>query len=178
MHPINLREIEMKNILMILALSIATSQVNAEAFAIEPFAGDTGYQEIKLSDNSWYVAYFGSRKTAMTDVEMSWRVRAARLCEIQNSPYFVELNYVAEPVLTGDKLSSTGPENFSAGYRKVGAIFVPIYTPPVSLDPEIVPTKMAPILCLAAPTALRAPERVQEVSSILAQARKNGYTFN
>ena len=163
----------MKKLLLTLALLLAAPQAGAAAPTFAPFEGNTGYQEIKLSATSWYVAFLGNRKTAMTEIETGWKVRAAQLCASQHADYFVEMRYVSEPVLTSDKIALLGEDDLASHLRRVAAVYVPIYSHPI--EAYVTPAKMAPGLCVAERAALREPERALETGAVLAQARKDGY---
>jgi hypothetical protein len=171
----------MKKLLSALALLLAgahaVADTGAAPLAIAPSTGDTGYDEIKLSANTWYVAFFGSRQTAPASVETAWKARVATLCAQQEAPFFVELRYVAEPVLASDKVALAGADELGALLRPAGAVYIPIYTPRSAPVTVTTPAKMAPALCVAEPAALRDPARAEDARAVLEKARKDGYTF-
>src|ERR1700745_2221854 len=64
-----------------------------------PLAGTTGYQEIQLANDTWYLGFYGTRSHRVDLIEHGWAARAAQLCAAMQRGYFVQLRYVTEPVL-------------------------------------------------------------------------------
>jgi len=159
-------------------LSLADSPPKAPAPDVPkyaPLTGITGYQEIKLSDDSWYVAFYGNRKHEQTVVDAAWSARAAQLCQGIKRPFFVELRYVSEPVLTPAK-ASEHQEAPDGQLSKVGAVYVPIFIPQVHgpMAPVLMPGKSAAIRCVESPDALLDQSRAVSAVEAIAAAKKRG----
>jgi hypothetical protein len=142
-----------------------------------PFSGGggTGYEEISLSSDSWYVAFQGSRKHAPSLIQAAWAARAAQLCAKEHSSYFVELRYVGEPVLISDPKISRGLQPEARAYP-AGGYFVPIIIPNQSIDQTqpLIPNKLAPMRCLSDPAQLRDPKRAIADDDAIAAAKSLG----
>lgn len=142
------------------------------AIPFGPFAGDTGYQDIKLADKSWYVAVFGNRKTDLAWVENGWKTRAAQLCSGMHEKYFVEMRYVGERILIDEKAVRREGSDVSQFMRTVGAVYIPIIIPsgPREVADYVIPGKQAPIFCLQNLDLLSDKTRAVSVQEVLHQA--------
>lgn len=149
----------------------------AEFIPFGPYAGDTGYQEIKLADQSWYVAVFGNRKTELAWVESGWKARAAQLCAGVQANYFVEMRYVGERIFIDEKSAAREGGEVSRLMRMAGTAYIPIYVPsgPREVSDYVVPGKQAPIRCLLNPALLNDRARAVSVQEMLSQARKDRF---
>lgn len=139
------------------------------AIPFGPFNGDTGYQDIKLADKSWYVAVFGNRKTDLAWVENGWKVRAAQLCSSMHEKYFVEMRYVGERILIDEKTVRREGSDVNQFMRKVGAVYIPIIVPggPREIPDYVIPGKQAPISCVQNVDLLSDKTRAVSVREIL-----------
>lgn len=137
-----------------------------------PFSGYTGYQEVKITDQSWYVAFHGDRQTSLEYVKAGWHARAAELCTLQNAAYYVEMRYVREPLLVDDREAerSQGSLIPAAGY-----IYVPIFTQRSAASVSVIaPSKLAAVRCVTEISSLREPSRAVSVGKALEDAAKVG----
>jgi len=139
-----------------------------------PFAGHSGYQEIRVAEDSWYVAFHGTRDHNIQSVDAAWAARAAELCNSLGAAYFVQLKYEGEAVLDGEKISRETRRR--TWMRNAGAVFIPIYVPRSSGSAMIfyTPSKMAAVRCLKSSDGLRDPKRLQSGADALLAARQMG----
>ena len=177
------------NGLLALVLCVADTNVSATEPAPKspppdvpkyaPLSGLTGYQEIKLPDDSWYVGFHGERKHSMDLVETGWAARAAQLCMSLQLPYFVELHYVGEAILA----PAPGPAHVTpsapvrdGSARTVGYVYIPIFIPqPQGPMPTVLtPSKAAAVRCVPSPDRLIDPSRARTATDALDAARKRG----
>jgi hypothetical protein len=118
------------------------------------FEGQSGYQEIALAGDSWYLAFHGTRNNSLSSVEAGFWGRAAQLCRSAGKAYVVELVYVGERVLPSDP-NLVQFESVSSRLVPVRSfIYIPIFIrggPVTSNAPErvITPSKMSAIRCLS-----------------------------
>ncbi|MBS0578651.1 MAG: hypothetical protein JSR36_05255 [Proteobacteria bacterium] len=144
-----------------------------------PISGSSGYQEIKLSDDSWYLGFFGTREHSMELLGAAWAARAAQLCAQVKQPYFVRLRYIGEPVLAADRAARSSP-GAAAYARPVGGGYVPIFIPmPQAHGPITVltPAIEAPVRCIAGPDSLVDHARAVSGADSVAAARQRGFAI-
>ena len=164
------------------ALVNATFSANAQQAEVptfQPYAGESGYQDLQLGPDSWYVAFHGTRKHSISTVEQAWKARAAQLCRSTSTRYFVELKYVGDRALESDAVASV-PEDSSAYMQRVaGVIYIPIFTSsgPREISPLLTPTKMGAIRCLSNVEGLRQGKVATEVLDAISSARKAGLSI-
>lgn len=146
---------------------------SAEAVSVAPFTGESGYQEIRLAADSWYLAFHGTRKHAISSVQAAWLGRAGQLCESAGKPYVIELRYVGQPAFPEDPVASA--EDFSV-VRVAGPVYIPMFIPsgPQTITPALTPTKAAAIRCAASSSGLKAGLVAIPVSEAKEGARKVG----
>jgi hypothetical protein len=137
-----------------------------------PHNGRSGYQEIPLNGNSWYVFFEGTRDDKIEKVEAGWATRAAELCKNSGKKYFVEQRYVSEKILKDEPLNISRNDLASGLHTVAGMIFVPIYTPssPRAINPILTPSKMAAIQCLDKQDQLIDTSRAISVDTTLDKA--------
>jgi hypothetical protein len=164
--------------------SLLSSAMGASAQSGEPppfvaYSGESGYQEISLRVDEWYVAFHGARKHAMASVETAWLARAAQLCAAGGKQYVVELNYVGDRVYESERLSGTGELQENLSHKVAGVVYIPIITSygPREIRPMLTPSKMAAIRCATTVDGLRAGKTGMSVSDALAKARSAGITL-
>lgn len=147
--------------------------------SFQPYSGDSGYQDLQLGPDSWYVAFHGTRKHSISTVETAWRARAAQLCQAANARYVVELKYVGDRALESDAVAAA-PEDPSAHVHRVaGFVYIPIFTPsgPREIAPLLTPTKMGPVRCLPSIERLRQGKVAIDVQEAIGAARKAGLSI-
>ena len=172
----------MASSLVAAALLVASSLARAQSPEIpsfQPYSGESGYQDLQIGPDSWYVAFHGTRKHSMSTVEAAWRARAAQLCQSAGSRYVVELSYVGDRALESDAVAAV-PDDSSAYMHKVaGFIYIPIFTPsgPREITPILTPTKMGAIRCLPALERLRQGKVAIDVREAISAGRKAGLSI-
>lgn len=142
-----------------------------------PASGRTGYQEIQLADDTWYLAFYGDRDNPLELVQMAWAARAAQLCEGMKHPYFVQLKYVSENVLKAPPSAELLARDARA-YRVGGAVYIPIFIPQPShgvMPAVTTPSKSAAVRCIDGPDKLLDPSRAVSTSDALTSARTRGF---
>lgn len=142
-----------------------------------PFAGDSGYQEIRLSADTWYLALHGTRKHSPASVQTAWLARAAQLCVAAKARYFVELRYAGERVLSSD-VAAAETEPLARFMRPTaGGYYVPIFIPsgPRAITQQLTPSKLAPVRCVEAQDAVRERNRAMSAADVLGSARRAGF---
>jgi hypothetical protein len=151
------------------------AQQATQTAALVPFTGQSGYQELKLGGDSWYLAFHGTRNDVITLVEAGWMGRAGQLCEAAHKAYVVELRYVDEPVYLTDPVASND-DGLEIVKVRSGPIFIPIYTPsgPRNVSPTLTPTKAAPLRCINETTGLRPGKAAVPVADAINTARTAG----
>jgi hypothetical protein len=162
---------------LLLAASLCWS---VEAFALKygPYTGVEGYQEIVLGEDLIYVAFEGSRNTAMPEIEAAWKTRAAQLCLELGAADFIQLHYSFEPVLKTDPPAVPGPHKEAMGslIRTAGLIYIPIITPHSSGATSVdAPSKQAPVRCVRDSSQALDPERLLAGQAALDDAIKRGW---
>ena len=154
--------------------SVPSKAPPSEVPKFAPVSGITGYQEIKLSEDSWYVAFHGQRKHSMELVEAGWGARVAQLCTGIQRAYFVQLRYVGEPILKTSPAAAVKPLIGSA--HPVGMVYIPIFIPQAhrAALAVVTPSKSAAIRCVQSPDALLDRSRAFSVTEALSTARQRG----
>lgn len=133
--------------LLILSLSISSA---SWASQYKPFDGNEGYQEIKASNNTFYVAFHGTNNATYNEVVDAWKKRSAEICLEIGADYYVELAHLLEP-LTAQEINqflATGP--LPRFMRTAGGfVYIPLYIPSGPRSARMdAPSKLAPIRCL------------------------------
>lgn len=139
------------------------------AFDYKPFDGFEGYQDIKISNDVYYVGYHGSRNSSFNEVVLAWSARSAQLCEKAGAPHYVELAYIFEPLTEAERNAvlamEAEPRLFPA---KGGFVYVPIFVPggprAASID---APSKLGPVRCVGASEAVLNKDRLISVQDKL-----------
>lgn len=152
----------------------------AQAVAAPPMAlfdGSSGYQEIALAPDAWYVAFHGSRDHGMSVVSAGWLARAAQLCAAVGKSHVVQLKYVGEPVYRGERVAVGGGGQAGSARKVAGFVYVPIYTAPQPAVPIITPSMMAPMRCVHETTGLREGTVATAVDEALSAARHQGFAL-
>lgn len=142
-----------------------------------PFTGDSGYQDVKLSEQSWYVAYHGNRQTSLDQVQLGWQARVAELCGSLRATLFVELRYVGEPLLPGDPAVAGDPAQEGwIQLAKGSYVYIPIFTPRPNYSAMslMAPSKLAAVRCLWDATGLIDPSRAASIPKVREDARRAG----
>lgn len=141
--------------------------------ALEYQPGPAGYQEIKLGERAWYVAYHGNSSHQQSWVDAAWRLRVAHLCRDSKASYFIELRYVTEPITeTEKKLSALLPQRDA---MLTPATWVPIFIPmPDHLSRLKWPYKMKAVRCIDNPPDLLDPSRAVSIQTSIDNAIRQG----
>ena len=144
--------------------------------SFQPFTGDSGYQEIRIDTDSWYVAFHGTRMHSMAIVEAAWKARAAQLCRSTNKRYLVELNYIGDRALDSDAVAISWNEPQAYMLREAGFVYIPIIIPSRSQTDLLIltPSKMGPVRCLATDEGLRQGKVAVDIQVAIDAGRKIG----
>ena len=141
-----------------------------------PFDGKSGYLDIPIAPDTWYVAFLSTGKTTIDIVTTAWRARSAQLCMTVGANKFVELNYLGEIVRNQDKVSALDAD-FQAWMMPTGSHPAPttIYIPGNSPKSGITTTgKMASIKCLQSDQGLIDAKRLVDGVAALQTAQSAG----
>ncbi len=159
-----------------LMLAPLASAESVEIPAFVPYVGESGYQEIDLHNNAWYVAFHGTRKHTIALVEAAWLGRSAQLCATTGKKFIVELRYVGERVFESDELVELSLGQSGLSYKVAGFVYIPIFTSsgPREITPMLTPSKLSAIRCIESEQGLRAGKAAISVRDALASARKAG----
>jgi len=144
------------------------------AISYKPYNGFEGYQEITLSDDSYYVAFHGRKDP--DDVKLAWKVRSAELCSIKNFNYYVELKYPFEPITKEEIKKQISFNDYDGTFVYARFMYIPIYTPaPAQRSVELIsPSKMAAIRCFVSIESLEDSDRAISVKERLHEAKSKG----
>lgn len=169
-----------RRIVAALACAALAGAVHAQATEPMPlaaFAGDVGYQEVPLDGSSWYLAFHGTRKHALGQVQAGWWARAVQLCESAHKPFIVQLRYVGEPVYEEEPLARYD-DDFSTLRVPAGAVYIPIFIPsgPRNIPPSLTPTQAAVVRCVDRTTGLRTGRKALSFAEARQEARNGGVT--
>jgi hypothetical protein len=135
----------------ILSPSFSIAQ-EAQTFQLIPFAGASGYQELNLGTDSWYLAFHGEDNFEPRAVVAAWLTRAGYLCESTGKQYVVELRYIGQRVFPEDRLVN---HHELIPIQVANRVQVPIYIPiPQPRTPKPTPSKSAAIRCVSENSAL------------------------
>jgi hypothetical protein len=119
------------------------------AAEFKPFDGFQGYQEIKVSENSYYVAYHGNREAKYDEVVAAWGRRAAELCAQAATAHYVELAYLLEPLTRKEMDAFVALEPAPRMIYAAGPVYIPIYMPSGPRAARVdAPSKMAGVRCV------------------------------
>jgi len=153
------------------ALASAASAQSVEALALAPFTGEAGYQEVQLDGDAWYLAFHGTRKHGIKQVQAGWWARAAQLCETARKPLIVELRYVGEPVYDDEPVAQHDDD--VSLVRVAGPVFIPMFIPsgPRNIPPNLTPTKASAVRCVERGTGLRAGRKAVTLAEAKEEAR-------
>lgn len=163
-----------------LALFATASFAQSSMQAYGPFgdrglSGASGYQEIRLSDTRWYVAYEGSRSMSPEWVDAAWAARSAQLCSAAGASHFIELRYPFEGVTRQPEALSAAPGPQWQMQPVKGPIYTPIFIPSASGGGMMrfdAPSKLAAIRCVADLAVLNEPARAVAAQAALQEARR------
>lgn len=163
-----------QRVLMLLAAAVCA---DAAAVEYQPFDGLEGYQDIRVSDDTYYVGFHGKRDAQFQDVVQGWYARSAELCSAAGATHFTELAHVLEPITAAER------EKFIAGDaagRLVPAaartVFIPIIVPRSSGNPYVyAPSKLAAMRCVSDPSAVLDTGRLMAVGETLEAARRANF---
>ena len=144
--------------------------------SFQPYTGESGYQEIQIDTDSWYVAFHGTRRHSMPIIEAAWMARAAQLCRSGNKRYLIELNYVGDRALDSDAVAVSWSEPPVHMLREARAVYIPIIIPSRSHGTVLVltPSKMGPVRCLATNEGLRQGKVAVDIQGAIDAGRKIG----
>lgn len=147
-----------------LAATLALAGTTAHAAPdYAPYDGRTGYHEILLAPDTWYVAAFGDADLSIDVLERWWLRRVAELCRAAGAAYAAELRYPGEPLTAQDRTVNRGGAA-SAYLRHTAATFIPIYLPSQPPRDVITPAKQAAMRCVKNPAELLDPKRAQALA--------------
>lgn len=136
-----------------------------EAVKYKPFDGHEGYQDIKVSDDTYYVGFHGGNDAQYNEILLAWAARSAQLCSQAGASHYVELSYLFEPLTPRelDLFSALEPApHFS---RVAGYIYIPMYIPSGPRATKIdAPSKLAAIRCIQSPDNLMDRQRAISVT--------------
>ena len=141
-----------------------------------------GYQELKLSESRWYVAYHGSQNTSPEWVNIAWATRSAQLCATIGAKSFVQLRYSFEAVAQRDERMAKQEDGYVGVpfmQHVAGApMYIPIFTPsgPRAIPPVLGPSKLAAVRCVSDSDVLDDPGRAISIQSSLEKAKQSGIT--
>jgi hypothetical protein len=156
--------------------SVFSQSVDTPALA--PFEGNSGYQEIAISPDVWYLAFHGTRQHSRDAIEAAFWFRAAQLCGSVNKSQVIEL------VFLGEKLFASDPEvadlEAGANYRQFvkGFIYIPIYIPTQRSAGGAfyeTPSKTSAIRCLKTADGLLSSFQPKSIQEIFELGKKFGY---
>ncbi|SRR5260221_1589790 len=175
----------MKRAYLALALLALAALAHAQSGNPEyqPFEGarmftTQGYQELKLSDARWYVAYQGSQDTAPAWIALAWAARSAQLCASAGAKAFVELRYPFEAVTKQDVAQNHETSDRTPYMQRTAAapVYIPIYTPsgPRAIPPVLGPSKLAAVRCLSDSDVPTDPARAVSIKEALERAAQGG----
>ncbi len=158
------------------AAALAGLATAAGAQSFQPYDGKTGYQELAIAADSFYLAFHGTRDTSGPWVNAAWAARAAQLCAARGAAAFVALRYPDEAVLPTDAAMAAAPADQAWPVPVAsGPVYIPIYLPSgpriTSLD---APGKLGAVRCLPAGAVPRDATRLQTTGQALAAARSAG----
>ena len=162
--------------LTVLTFAAVFGPVISEAGEYQPFNGQWGYQEIKVSADTYYVAYHGDYRFSSEEVSRWWTIRCAELCAKAGASHYVELAYVLEP-LTEEERAAFVAWDLSSVPRFVPAmvVVIPIIIPTgpgaSSVD---APSKMAGVRCISKSETITAKDRLVDVSQKVKEASEVG----
>lgn len=167
----------------IFALNASTLAQSEGAPTYGPFEGggyitSHGYQDLRLADDHWYVAYQGNKDTAPSWVDAAWAARSAQLCAASGASHFVQLRYVFESVAAGDTPFANSGAGPDAPFvlRTAGPVYLPIFVPsgPRVIVPRIGPSKLAAVRCVRGTSSLIDSSRAVGVQDTLTKSREAG----
>ena len=161
----------------VLTFLAAAACADAGAVQYQPFDGLEGYQDIRVSDDTWYVGFHGKRDAQFQDVVQAWYARSAELCAAAGASHFTELANVLEPITAAEreKFIAEGPAAhiIPAAARTV---YIPIYVPRSSGSAYVyAPSKLAAIRCVTDPSAVLDKGRLMAVGETLDAARRASF---
>jgi len=150
-------------------LGFAAKLAVAQNYPFQPDRGASGYQQIELGPDAWYLTYLGAYEDETWWIQAAWNLRAAQLCTTRKADHFVELRYTGEPVLSTDKplALESGPE---AWPTKAVYIFVPVPRRRILANPFA--SKLAAVRCIPDVQLLKDPKRAVSVKDSIATAIK------
>jgi hypothetical protein len=162
-------------LVLVVVPALASAQPS-EVPSFQPYSGKSGYQDLKVGPESWYVAFHGTRMHSMSTVEAAWWARAAQLCQSANARYVVELNYVGDRALESDGVASFPDDSSANMLRVAGVVYIPIFTPsgPREFTPMVTPSRIGVIRCLPALDRLRQGKVSTKVQEAIDAGRKTG----
>jgi hypothetical protein len=138
-----------KSLFALLAGMFVFSSVAYGAAEFKPFDGFQGYQDIKVSENLYYVAYHGNRDAKYEEVVAAWGRRAAQLCAQATATHYVELSHLLEPLTKKETDAFIALEPTPRMIYAAGPVYIPIYMPSGPRAARVdAPSKMAGVRCV------------------------------
>lgn len=162
--------------LAFVALSIPL-QAFAQVPDYLPYGGMSGYREIDLGNDTFFVQFRGNQRNPPSEVDELWRTRAAELCRHIGAPQFIELKHVLEPVLRTDPqlLRERAEPKKVADRTIIIPIPVPVYAPSGGPASPNGPYKQAHVRCLRDASGVIDPARIIKVAEVIESAKAKGW---
>jgi hypothetical protein len=161
-----------------LAALALLSPGGAAALEYIPFAGFEGYQEIRIDDDLYFVAFHGTRNTPVAEIDAAWRTRAAQLCLAAGAGHFMPLRYSFEPVLKDEPARGGARRSMVDGsfiHAAAAPIYIPIFTSRPSGGFIDAPSRQGHVRCVRDPSLAIAPDRLVEAERTVEAANARGW---
>lgn len=143
-----------------------------------PYAGFSGYQEIRVDKEVYFVAFHGDDRTALEDVKSAWALRVAELCANDGMNYFIALKYSFEPVLKDERIGIRQGALWQGGYVKVGGgfIYIPMYLPGPNPNAFVsAPSWQKHVICFGDLVQATDQARAVDVKMAIQNGRERGW---
>ena len=147
----------------LLAVSVSTT---CAAVRYQPFEGHEGYQDIKVSDDTYYVGFHGNEGAPYNKVVSAWAARSAQLCSQAGASHYVELAHLFEPLTQKEQDLFLALEAAPRFMRTAGYVYIPMYIPSGPRATKIdAPSKLGAIRCMQSADNLMDKKRAISVSN-------------
>ena len=161
---------------IVLTFAAVIGPVIGEAGEYQPFNGQWGYREIKVSADTYYVAYHGDYRFSPEEVSRWWAIRCAELCAKAGASHYVELAHVLEPLTEEERAVFLAWDRSSDPHLVPAMVVViPIVIPTGSGASSVdAPSKMSGVRCISKSETITAKDRLSDVSQKVKEASEVG----
>jgi len=166
--------------LFLFSVLILTTSAIYGAVDYKPYDGLGGYQEIKVSDDIYYVGFHGTRTSKYDEVDLAWSARGAQLCLQAGAGHYVELAFLFEPLTKKERDLFLALEPAPRFTYAADFIIIPIPMNTITEHSTSIdaPSKLGAIRCVRSIDDILDKKRLISVSEKIKEANQANIGIN